>query len=124
MEKAAKKITGGRTAWQRLCGGSVDAIRPIMSAMAPIVMPVLDARSRRRVLEAVNIADLRAAAQKRAHAMVFGYLDGGADDERALRRSVAAYSDVELRHAVLHGITMSQYTLPHIPSPRMPLPQT
>jgi len=31
-------------------------------------------------------------------------LTGGADDERALRRSVASYSDVELRHAVLHGV--------------------
>ena len=37
------------------------------------------------------------------HAMVYGYLAGGADDERCLRRSVAAYEDVELRHAVLHG---------------------
>lgn len=36
--------------------------------------------------------------------MVYGYLDGGADEERALRRSVTAYNDIELRHAVLHGI--------------------
>ena len=38
------------------------------------------------------------------HAMCFGYLDGGADEEIALRRSVEAYKDVELRHAVLHGV--------------------
>ena len=56
------------------------------------------------VEDAVNIDDLAKAAEKRAHAMVYGYLAGGADDERALRRSVAAYSDVELRHAVLHGV--------------------
>ena len=76
----------------------------VFSLAAPVVMPLLDAPSQRRVANAVNIEDLRVAAKKRAHAMVFGYLVSGADDERALRRSVAAYNDVELRHAVLHGV--------------------
>jgi len=67
-------------------------------------MPALDAPSKRRVRSAVNIDDLRVAAERRAHAMVYGYLAGGADDERALRRSVDAFNDVELRHAVLHGV--------------------
>ena len=52
------------------------------------------------VENAVNIEDLQTAAEKRAHAMVYGYLAGGADAERSLRRSVAAFNDVELRHAV------------------------
>jgi len=82
----------------------VDTVRPLCRAAAPVVMPILDGPAMRRVDEAVNIDDLDKAAKKRAHAMVYGYLAGGADDERALRRSVAAYSDVELRHAVLHGV--------------------
>merc|ERR1719426_147465 len=82
----------------------VDTLRPALAAIKPAVMPMLDAPHMRRVEMAANIDDLRIAAEKRAHAMVYGYLAGGADDERALRRSVAAYSDVELRHAVLHGV--------------------
>ena len=100
MEEAAQKVQGGKSAWQRTVGGVVDTLRPMLASMAPVVMPLLDARHQRRVEEAANIDDLRIAAEKRAHAMVYGYLAGGADDERALRRSVAAYSDVELRHAV------------------------
>merc|ERR1719456_785670 len=69
-----------------------------------MVMPILDRASQQRVRDAVNIADLQAAAEKRAHAMVYGYLAGGADAERSLRRSVAAFNDVEFRHAVLHGV--------------------
>jgi len=92
-------------------GGIVDTMRPALAFAAPRVMPILDRPSQRRVAEAVNIDDLRSAAQKRAHAMVFGYLDGGADDERALRRSVAAYNDVELRHAVLHGVGSGEMDL-------------
>lgn len=104
MAKAANKIQGGKTVWQRTVSGIVDTLRPLTSRLAPVVMPILDAPSKRRVDMAVNIEDLRLAAEKRAHAMVFGYLDGGADAERSLRRSVAAYNDVELRHAVLHGV--------------------
>ena len=101
---AAAKVTSGKSSWQRFVGGAVDALRPLTAAAGPIVMPVLDAPSKRRVRSAVNIDDLRVAAERRAHAMVYGYLAGGADDERALRRSVVAFNDVELRHAVLHGV--------------------
>jgi isopentenyl diphosphate isomerase/L-lactate dehydrogenase-like FMN-dependent dehydrogenase len=97
-------VTSGKSSWQRFVGGAVDALRPLTAAAGPIVMPVLDAPSKRRVRSAVNIDDLRVAAERRAHAMVYGYLAGGADDERALRRSVDAFNDVELRHAVLHGV--------------------
>ena len=98
----AKKASG--TAWQRFVGGVVDTIRPVCAALHPTVQPLLDRAAMQRVEDACNIEDLRLAAQKRAHAMVFGYLDGGADGEVALRRSVEAYQDIELRHAVLHGV--------------------
>ena len=101
---AAAKVTSGKSSWQRFVGGAVDVLRPLTAAAGPIVMPALDAPSKRRVRSAVNIDDLRVAAERRAHAMVYGYLAGGADDERALRRSVDAFNDVELRHAVLHGV--------------------
>ena len=67
-------------------------------------MPLLDRWGKQRVEQAVNIEDLQKAAKIRAHAMVYGYLKSGADDERALRRSVSSYNDIELRHAVLHGV--------------------
>lgn len=104
MADAAEKVTSGKSGWQSFMSGVVNTIRPVAAAAWPVVMPILDGPSQRRVRDAVNIADLQVAAEKRAHAMVYGYLAGGADDERALRRSVAAYNDVELRHAVLHGI--------------------
>jgi isopentenyl diphosphate isomerase/L-lactate dehydrogenase-like FMN-dependent dehydrogenase len=104
MEKAADKVQSGKNAWQKTVGGIVDAVRPITSALAPTIMPILDAPYQRGVRNAVNIDDLQAVAERRAHAMVYGYLAGGADAERSLRRSVAAFNDVELRHAVLHGV--------------------
>ena len=103
-DAAAAKVGDGKSSWQRFVGGVVDMVRPVAAGLAPAVMPLLDRPAMRRVEQAVNIEDLRVAAEKRAHAMVYGYLAGGADEERALRRSVAAYNDVELRHAVLHGI--------------------
>lgn len=52
----------------------------------------------------MDIADLRAAARRRAHRMVFDYIDGGADDEHTLRRSSDAFSDYELLFRVLVGV--------------------
>ena len=51
-----------------------------------------------------SIADLRRAAKSRAHKMVFDYIDGGADDEKTLRRSSAAFDDYVLSHRVLAGV--------------------
>ena len=102
MESAATRIGNAKSAWQRVAGTLVDIVRPIARTLKPVIFPILDAPSQRRIREAVNIDDLRTAAEKRSHAMVFGYLDSGADGERALRRSCEAYGDVELRHAVLH----------------------
>ena len=39
----------------------------------------------RHLANAHNVADLRALARARAPRMVFDYIDGGADDEVALR---------------------------------------
>lgn len=51
-----------------------------------------------------NLEDLRRAAQKRAHRMVFDYIDGGSDDEWSLSNNSAAFSNYELAFRALHGV--------------------
>jgi L-lactate dehydrogenase (cytochrome) len=52
----------------------------------------------------LNIADLRLAAKRRAHKMVFDYIDGGADDERTLARNAGDFAAYDLVHRVLTGV--------------------
>ncbi len=51
----------------------------------------------------LNIHDLRRAAKRRAHRMVFDYIDGGADDEVTLGRNTNAFNDYDLPFKVLVG---------------------
>lgn len=57
-----------------------------------------------RIERCLNIADMRAAARRRAHRMVFDYIDGGSDDEFTLRRNSEAFNHYELLHRVLVGV--------------------
>ena len=57
-----------------------------------------------QVRNCLNIADLREAARRRAHRMVFDYIDGGADDEVTLGRNTAAFRHYELMFRVLAGV--------------------
>src|ERR1044071_3131306 len=45
----------------------------------------------------INIDDFRRLAKKRLPAVVFAYIDGGAEDEITLRENVAAFGDVSFR---------------------------
>jgi L-lactate dehydrogenase (cytochrome) len=45
----------------------------------------------------INIADLRELARRRVPAVVFAYIDGGADDEVTLRENARAFRDVTFR---------------------------
>jgi L-lactate dehydrogenase (cytochrome) len=45
----------------------------------------------------INIEDLRRLARKRLPALVFAYIDGGAEDEITLRENVRAFEDVTFR---------------------------
>jgi L-lactate dehydrogenase (cytochrome) len=74
----------------------------VFAPLRPLV-GVLDVPAGRRLAKAVNIADLRDCASRRAPRMVFDYIDGGADDEIALRRSRTAYAEQELHYSVLSG---------------------
>jgi len=74
-------------------------LQPHLAALRPLVS-LVDALPRRRLAAAINVADVRECARARAHRMVFGYLDSGADDGIALRRSNEAFSTLELHYRV------------------------
>jgi len=57
------------------------------------------------IARARNIADLRELARRRLPRMVFDYIDGGADDELALRRNEARLRDIELVWDVLADVS-------------------
>ena len=52
-----------------------------------------------------NVADFRRLARRRLPLPIFDYIDGGADDERTLRRNVDAFADYELMPDVLVDTT-------------------
>ena len=52
----------------------------------------------------LNISDLRLAAKRRAHKMVFDYIDGGADDEVTLRGNMEAFDQYRLLYKTLVGV--------------------
>ena len=58
-----------------------------------------------RVSRAINIDDLRKLAQRRLPRMVFDYIDGGAEDELTLRRSVDRYAEYEWQWNSLVDVT-------------------
>ena len=78
-------------------------VHKVLGPLRPVVSPVVDWASKRRLGACVNVADLRVAAEKRMHRMCFGYLDSGADDEVTLRRSKDAFLERELHYRVLAG---------------------
>ena len=57
-----------------------------------------------KLAKAVNIADLRILAKARLPRMVFDYIDGGADDEVTLKRSVERFRDYLLSFDALVDI--------------------
>lgn len=58
-----------------------------------------------RPARANNVADLRRLAQQRLPRPIFDYIDGGADDERSLRRNTDAFADYELVPDVLNDVS-------------------
>ena len=56
-----------------------------------------------KIEKCLNIDDLRKAARRRAHRMVFDYIDGGADDEVTLGRNTSAFNDYDLLFKALAG---------------------
>jgi L-lactate dehydrogenase (cytochrome) len=52
-----------------------------------------------------NIEDVRRAARRHAHRIVYEYIDGGADDEETMRRNVSDFDDYALMHRVLVDVS-------------------
>ena len=58
----------------------------------------------RRLRRAANVADLRAIARRRLPRGVFDYIDGGAEDERALRANVDGFARRTFQPRVLRDV--------------------
>ncbi|HET6832525.1 MAG TPA: alpha-hydroxy acid oxidase [Acidimicrobiales bacterium] len=58
----------------------------------------------RRLARAASVADLRTIAQRRLPRGVFGYIDGGAEDERTMAANSAAFAAVTFRPRVLRDV--------------------
>eukprot|EP00965_Chrysotila_dentata_P172860 5704783-Pleurochrysis_carterae.AAC.2 len=58
-----------------------DALKPILRLLRPVISPLIERGPKRRLDQAISIADLRECARRRMHPMAFAYLDAGADDE-------------------------------------------
>lgn len=54
--------------------------------------------------DCLNVEDYRDAARRRAHKMVFDYIDGGSDDEVARFEGQSAFGDYRIAHRVLSGV--------------------
>jgi L-lactate dehydrogenase (cytochrome) len=67
--------------------------------------PVTLDRAQRRLDRAASVEDLRRIAKRRLPRGIFDYIDGGAEDERALYRASAAFADIELRPRVLRDVS-------------------
>lgn len=67
--------------------------------------PVELSRTKRRLARSASVADLRALARKRLPRGVFDYIDGAAEDERALADSIDAFRRVVFRPRVLRDMT-------------------
>jgi L-lactate dehydrogenase (cytochrome) len=52
-----------------------------------------------------NVADLRRMASRRLPRPIFDYIDGGADDERSMRRNEEAFGDYEILPDVLNDVS-------------------
>lgn len=68
-----------------------------------------------------NIERLRAGAIRALPRPVFDYIDGGADDEIALRRSTTAFDDIEFRPGFLRDISRTDHSV-EIFGQRIPIP--
>jgi len=77
----------------------IETLRSVLHFRSIELDPV-----QRRLARAVSIADLREIARRRLPRGVFDYIDGGAEDERALAANSAAYTRVTFRPRVLRDV--------------------
>ena len=75
-------------------------LAPLLRFKRPVIHPV-----RRRLANALTIADLRDVARRTTPKAAFDYTDGAAERELSLARARQAFQDVELRPAVLRDVS-------------------
>ncbi|MDQ0957468.1 L-lactate dehydrogenase (cytochrome) [Streptomyces sp. B4I13] len=80
---------------------------PRPAELAPLLRPrrPLPGGARRRLAAAADVADLRAAARRRAPRAVFDYTDGAAGEELSLARNRSAFRRIEFRPTVLRDVS-------------------
>ena len=57
-----------------------------------------------KLADCQNVNDIRALAARRAHKMVFDYIDGGAGDEQTLHENTGAFAHYDLLFRALAGV--------------------
>ncbi|GIG21437.1 alpha-hydroxy-acid oxidizing enzyme [Cellulomonas chitinilytica] len=80
---------------------------PSWSELKPLLRPKpiqLDP-TRRRLDDALTIADLRQVARRRTPRSVFDYTDGAAEAEISLRRARSLFRNLEFRPSILHDVS-------------------
>ena len=75
----------------------------------------------RMTLRLVSVEDARRLARRRLPKIFFDYIDGGADDEIALRRSTSAFDDIEFMPRSLVDISRPDHSV-EIFGQRIPFP--
>jgi L-lactate dehydrogenase (cytochrome) len=80
---------------------------PRWSELKPLLRPrpIEWNPTRRRLENALTIADLRAIARRRTPRSVFDYTDGGAEREITLRRARRLFAELELRPSILQDVS-------------------
>ncbi|HET8614667.1 MAG TPA: alpha-hydroxy acid oxidase [Actinomycetales bacterium] len=80
---------------------------PRWSELKPLLRPkpVEWNPTRRRLQNALTIADLRAIARRRTPRSVFDYTDGAAERELTLRRARHLFAELELRPSILQDVS-------------------
>jgi len=94
----------------------LDSLRSVLR-MRPIE---LDATTR-RLRTAASVDDLRAISRRRLPRGVFDYVDGGAEDERSLRRNCQAFADRTFSPRVLRDVGTVDTSTTLLGSP-LPIP--
>jgi L-lactate dehydrogenase (cytochrome) len=80
--------------------GMIETFRSVVRFKRPTLDPV-----ERRLQQCVSVEDMRRIARRRLPRGVFDYIDGGAEDERAMARNVDAFSAYQFEPRVLQDVS-------------------
>ncbi len=80
--------------------GMIETFRSVVRFRRPTLDPV-----ERRLQKCVSVDDMRRIARRRLPRGVFDYIDGGAEDERSMRRNVDAFGRYQFEPRVLRDVS-------------------